>query len=100
DDRLLQRHDFQPGALRPPLALDRLIVDADAGYTGVDTLAHQPTHRHDAAVAGIAVDDHRSGNAAGDPACDLYALGHRCGADIGHPGIAADHGAGADEQRL
>ena len=36
----------------------------------------------------------------GDPAGDLHAFGHRRGADIGHAGIAADHAAGADEQRL
>jgi hypothetical protein len=32
-----QRHHFQSSTLRPPLALDRLIVDANSGYTRVDT---------------------------------------------------------------
>jgi hypothetical protein len=36
----------------------------------------------------------------GDPAGNLDAFGERRGAHIGHPGIGADHPAGADEQRL
>ena len=99
-DRLFERHHLQAGTLGAALAFDRLVVDADAGDAGTNAVAHQTPHRHDAAVAGIAVDDHRRGHAAGDPAGDLYALGHRGGADIGHAGIAADHAAGADEQRL
>jgi hypothetical protein len=99
-DRLLQRHHFQAGALRASLALDRLIVDADAGDAGLDAVAHEAAHRHDAAMAGVAVDNHRRRHAVRDPAGDLDAFGHGGGADIRHAGVAADHRTGADEQRL
>ena len=46
NDRLLQRYHFQSSTLRPPLALDRLIVDADTGDTGVDAFPHQPSHSY------------------------------------------------------
>src|SRR5579875_594771 len=99
-DRLLERDDFDPGALGAALAFDRLIVDAHPGDAAPDAFAHHPPHHHDPAMAGIAVHDHRNGDAVGDPAGDLEAFGEGRGADIGKPGIGADDPAGADEQGL
>ena len=61
---------------------------------------NQPPHRHNAAVAGIAVDDDREVHALRDPAGDGHALGHGRHADVRQPGIGADHAAGADEGHL
>ena len=99
-DRLIERHDIDPGVLGLALALDRLVVDADAGQPGADAVADQAAHGHDPAMPGVAVDHHRDRDAVGDPAGDRDAFAHRRGADIGKPGIGADHPAGADEQRL
>src|SRR5207248_10782930 len=96
--RLLDRHHLDPGALGLALALDRLVVDAHAGDAAADALAHHAAHRHDAAMAGVAVHDDRDLDAVGDPAGDLDAFGEGRGADIGEPGIGADDAAGADEQ--
>ena len=53
--------------------------------------AHHAAHRHDAAMSGIAVDDHRTLTLpAIQPAISTHS-GHRRGADIGEPGIGADH---------
>ena len=51
-------------------------------------------------MTGIAVDHHRDRHAVRDPPGDRDALAHRRHADIGEPGIGADHAAGADEQSL
>src|SRR5262249_40102807 len=89
------------GALCTALSLNRLIVDANPGDAGVDAFTYQAADRHDATVTGITVDDHGGGShTVCDPAGDLYAFGHRGGADICHASIAADHSAGTDEQRL
>ena len=90
-DGLLERHDLHARRLRAALAFDRLVVDAHAGEPGVDALAHQAPHRHDAAVAGVAVEDDRELDRCGDPFADLHALGHRRRADVGEAGVAADH---------
>jgi hypothetical protein len=93
-------YHFDPGALRLALALDRLIVDADAGDSGADAFADQPPHGHDAAVSGVAI--HHDGELDGlrDPSRHLHALGHRHRANIGQTGIGPDHTAGADEAGL
>src|SRR5439155_1076481 len=57
-------------------------------------------HPVDAAVAGIAVEDHRKIHGARDPMADLHAFAHRRRADISQSRIAADDGGGADEARL
>jgi hypothetical protein len=97
-DRLVERHDIDAGVLGLALALDRLVVDADAGEPGADAFADQASHRHDAAMAGVAVDHHRDRDAVGDPAGNGDAFTHRRGADIGEPGISANDPARADEQ--
>jgi len=99
-DRLLQRHHLEAGALGAALALDRLIVDAHAGNPGADAFANHAAHRHDAAMAGVAVHDDRKLHRTRDPAGDLDAFHHGGGADIGEAGIGADDAAGADEGRL
>src|SRR5262249_32019842 len=58
-DCLLDGNDFHARALRAALALDRLIVDANAGDARTDALANHAAHRHDAAVAGVAVENDR-----------------------------------------
>src|SRR5262252_2541778 len=60
---------------------------------------HLP-HRHDAAVTGVAVHDHRDRHAVGNPSGDRHAFGHRRGADIGQARIGTYHPAGTDEQCL
>ena len=99
-DRQIERHDFHTGVLGLALAFDRLVVDAHAGDAAADAFAHHAAHRHDPAMPGVAVHDDRDRNAVGDPAGDLDAFGQGRGADIGQPGIGADHSAGADEQCL
>src|SRR6202007_2638254 len=56
-DRLLKRHDLDPGALVPPFAFDRLIVDPHAGDAGSDAFADHPPDRHDPTVTGVAIHD-------------------------------------------
>ena len=63
-------------------------------------MPHHAAHRHDAAVTGVAVHDHRDRHTVDNPASDRYAFGHRRGADIGKTGISAHYPAGTDEQRL
>src|SRR5262249_39874300 len=99
-DRLLDRHDLDAGALRAALALDRLVVDAYPRDPGAYALADHAAHRHDPAVAGVAVHDDREADAVRDPAGDLYALGHGRGAHVGEPGIRPDDTARADEARF
>jgi len=99
-DRLFDRHDLDPGALGPALAFDWLVVDAHAGDAGADAFAHHPSHRHDPAVTGVTIHDHREFDGLGDPAGDRHAFGHRRGADIGEAGIGADHARGADKAGL
>jgi hypothetical protein len=89
-----------PRALGPPLAFDRLVVDAHPGDAGADALAHHPPHRHDPAVTGVAVHDHREFDGLSDPAGDGHAFGQGRGADIGQPCVGADHPRGADKARL
>src|SRR5258705_3626067 len=52
-DGVLYRHDFHARALGLALALERLVVDAYAGKARMDAFAHEPPHRHDAAVPGV-----------------------------------------------
>src|SRR5262249_38755019 len=99
-DRLLERHNFHARALRATLAFDRLVVDAYAGDARAYALADHAPDRHDPAVAGVAVHDHREAHALRDPARDLHAFGHGRGADVREPGIGADDSARADEARL
>jgi hypothetical protein len=99
-NRLVERHDLDAGALGLALAFDRLVVDADPGNPGSDAFADHAPHRHDAAVPGVAVHDHRDRHGVGNPAGNRHAFGHRRGADIGKTGIGAHDPAGADKQRL
>src|SRR6516225_5700581 len=96
-DRLVERHNLDARALRLSLALDRLVVDADSCDAGTDALPHHAAHRHDAAVTGVAVHNHRDRYAVRDPAGDGYTLGHRRGADIGKACIGTNYPAGTDE---
>src|SRR5262249_60667134 len=57
DDRVTHWNDVDPGILCLAFAFDRLVVDANAGEAGPDTVMHQAAHRHYSAVPGIAVDD-------------------------------------------
>src|SRR5205085_11421391 len=73
---LLDRHDRHAGILRPALAFDRLIVNAHARDPGADAFAHHAPHRHDPAMAGIAVHDDRKFHRLRDPTCDRHAFQH------------------------
>jgi hypothetical protein len=100
DQSLLQGHDFHPGILRAPLALNGLIINADASQACANGLRNQPPHGHNAPVARIAIDDDGKAYALRDPAGDGEALRHRRHAYIRQPGIGADHAAGAHEGHL
>ena len=99
-NRLIEGYDLHSRALRLALAFDWLVVDADPGYTGADAFPHHTAHRHDAAVPGVTIQDHRDRHTVGNPTGDRYALGHCRGADIRKPGIGAYYSSRADEQCL
>jgi len=72
----------------------------NAGDSGVYAFTHEAPDRHDAAMAGIAIDDDRKVDTLGDPARDLHALSHRRSSDVRKAGIRADDPASADESGL
>jgi hypothetical protein len=97
---LVQGNHFEAGALGAPLTFYGLVVEADTANSGTDALTHETAHGHDPAMSGVAVDHHREINVVGNPACDLNAFGHGCGADIGKAGIGTDHPVGTHEGRF
>src|SRR5262249_19951740 len=99
-DCLFERHDLDTRTLGPPLAFDRLVVDAHPGDAGADAFAHHAPYRHDSAMTGVAVHDDREFDGLGDPAGNRHAFGHCRGADIGETGIGANHPRSADKPRL
>src|SRR5215468_1680909 len=99
-DRLFERHHRQPCTLRPALAFNRLIVDPHAGDSGANAFPHHAPHRHDAAVAGIAIHDDGKLDGLCNPSGNLDAFEHGERADIGETGVGTDHAAGPDEADL
>src|SRR5450432_3284467 len=56
-NRLLDWNDGHPGALGPPFALDRLVIDANAGNARTHGLSNHTADRHNTAMARVAIHD-------------------------------------------
>ena len=99
-DGFLTGNDGNAGRQRAPLLLQRLVVEAQTREACFNRLPRQAAHSHDAAVAGIAVENHGNFHAARDPLGDGDAFRHRENAEIREPGVIATGDTRADETGL
>ena len=92
--------NLHAGRAGTPLSFDGLVVDADAGDALFDAVLHHAPYRHDAAVAGVTVQNDWETHGPGDPAGDQDTLAEGGGPHVLQAGIGAHHAAGAHEPGL